>query len=158
SRFTAPLLNCYRAGDGRSFWLIGLEQDRHWPGLIAAIQRPDVAADERFATASSRVKECEALIATLDEVFASRSRDEWAEGVDANDGGGAPVNRTADVVVAPQAVAAGAFVDMPVADGAEPYRAVASPIDFDGERHPARCVPAVGQHTAEVLRELGLSS
>jgi crotonobetainyl-CoA:carnitine CoA-transferase CaiB-like acyl-CoA transferase len=103
------------------------------------------------------VKECEALIATLDETFACRSRDEWAAAFDANDVWWAPVNTIADVVVDPQAVAAGAFVDMPVVDGEPPYRAVASPIDFDGAGHPARPVPAVGQHTDEVLRELGLA-
>jgi crotonobetainyl-CoA:carnitine CoA-transferase CaiB-like acyl-CoA transferase len=155
-KFTAPLLNSYRAGDGKGFYLIGLEQDRHWPGVVAAIERPDLAADPRFDTAPGRVKECEALIAELDEVFASRSRDEWAEAFDANDVWWAPINSIADVVVDPQAVAAGAFVDMPPVDGEPPYRAVASPVDFDGTRHPARAVPAPGQHTDEVLRELGL--
>ena len=100
--------------------------------------------------------ECEALITELDEVFASRTRDEWAEAFDANDVWWAPINTIADVVVDPQAVAAGAFVDMPVVDGEPPYRAVASPVDFDGVHLPARPVPAVGEHTDEVLRELGL--
>ena len=36
------------------FWLLGLEADRHWPGLVAAIERPDLAADERFADARAR--------------------------------------------------------------------------------------------------------
>jgi crotonobetainyl-CoA:carnitine CoA-transferase CaiB-like acyl-CoA transferase len=156
-RFTAPLLNSYRAGDGKGFYLIGLEQDRHWPGVIAAIERPDLAEDPRFATAPGRVKECEALIAELDEIFASRPRDEWAAAFDANDVWWAPINSIADVVVDPQAIAAGAFVDMPVVDGEPPYRAVASPVDFDGVRHPGRHVPAVGEHTDEVLRELGLA-
>jgi crotonobetainyl-CoA:carnitine CoA-transferase CaiB-like acyl-CoA transferase len=155
-RFTAPLLNSYRAGDGKGFYLIGLEQDRHWPGVIAAIERPDLAEDPRFATAPGRVKECEALIAELDEIFASRPRDEWAAAFDANDVWWAPINSIADVVVDPQAIAAGAFVDMPVVDGEPPYRAVASPVDFDGIRHPGRHVPGVGEHTDEILRELGL--
>ena len=42
TRQPAPLVNCYRAGDGRGFWLLGLEQDRHWPGLLAALDRPDL--------------------------------------------------------------------------------------------------------------------
>jgi crotonobetainyl-CoA:carnitine CoA-transferase CaiB-like acyl-CoA transferase len=155
-KFPAPLLNVYRAGDAKSFWLIGLEQDRHWPGLLAAIERPDLAADERFATAAARVKECEALISELDEVFAARPRDEWARAFDTHDVWWSPVNTIADVVVDPQAVASGAFVDMPVVDGEPPYQAVASPIDFGDERRPAGSVPAIGQHTAGVLRELGL--
>ena len=46
-----PLVNCYAAADGAGFWLLGLESDRHWPALVAALDRPDLAADERFATA-----------------------------------------------------------------------------------------------------------
>jgi crotonobetainyl-CoA:carnitine CoA-transferase CaiB-like acyl-CoA transferase len=155
-RFTTPLLNCYRAGDGKGFWLIGLEQDRHWPGLVAAVERPDLAEDERFATSASRVTECEALIATLDGIFAGRTRDEWAEAFDVHDVWWAPINTIADVVVDPQAIAAGAFVDMPEVDGEAPYRAVASPVDFGSERLVARPVPGVGEHTDEVLAELGL--
>src|SRR6185369_7161463 len=45
-----PLVNSYQAGDGRWFWLIGLEADRHFPGLLAAIDRQDLAQDERFDT------------------------------------------------------------------------------------------------------------
>ena len=156
-RFTAPLLNSYRTADGKGFYLIGLEQDRHWPGVIAAIERPDLAADPRFDTAAGRVKECEALIAELDEIFASRTRDEWAAAFDANDVWWAPINTIADVVEDPQAIAAGAFVDMPVAAGETPYRAVSSPVDFDGIHPTGRAVPAVGQHTDEILRELGLA-
>jgi crotonobetainyl-CoA:carnitine CoA-transferase CaiB-like acyl-CoA transferase len=156
TRFTAPLLNSYRAGDGKGFYLIGLEQDRHWPGVIAAIERPDLDQDPRFDTAAGRVKDCEALIAELDEIFASRTRDEWADAFDANDVWWAPINTIADVVADPQAIAAGAFVDMPVVDGEPPYRAVASPIDFDGAGHLVRPVPGVGEHTEEVLHELGL--
>jgi crotonobetainyl-CoA:carnitine CoA-transferase CaiB-like acyl-CoA transferase len=156
-RHPAPLLNCYQAADGKAFWLIGLEQDRHWPGLIAAIGRPDLAEDPRFTNARTRAKESEALIAVLDEMFSTRTREEWAVAFDAHDVWWAPVNTIADVVVDPQAVAAGGFVDMPVDDGEEPYRAVASPVDFDGQGHRPGRVPTPGEHTDEVLAELGLA-
>ena len=48
----APLLNCYQSSDGRGFWLLLLEADRHWPKLIAALGRDDLAADPRFADAA----------------------------------------------------------------------------------------------------------
>ena len=89
-------------------------------------------------------------------MFGTRTRDEWAAAFDAHDVWWAPVNTIADAIEDPQAIAAGAFVDMPVVDGEDPYRAVASPVDFDGHGHPAGHVPAVGEHTAEVLAELGL--
>ena len=155
-RQPTPLINCYQAADGAVFWLIGLEQDRHWPGLLAAIERPDLADDPRYLTAGDRAKNCEALVAELDEAFRARTRDEWAEAFDVHDVWWSPVNTIAEAVVDPQAIAAGAFVDMPVDEGQAPYRAVASPIDFDGRGHEPGRVPEPGEHTAEILAELGL--
>jgi crotonobetainyl-CoA:carnitine CoA-transferase CaiB-like acyl-CoA transferase len=150
----APLILCYAAGDGRAFWLLGLEADRHWPGLVAAIQRPDLAADERFVDAVARLRNSEALIAALDEVFATRTMDEWTERFDANDVWWAPINSIVDVIADPQARAAGAFVAMTPRDGEAPYEAVATPVDFEGwDRRPGP-VPSLGEHTAEVLAEL----
>jgi len=49
-----PCVNNYTAGDGRRFWLVGLQGDRHWPALCGAVQRLGWLADERFATARAR--------------------------------------------------------------------------------------------------------
>jgi formyl-CoA transferase len=59
------------------------------------------------------------------------------------------------VIEDPQAIAAGAFVEMPVVEGEAPYRAVASPVDFSEDALRIGAVPALGQHTTEVLTELG---
>ena len=48
----APLINSYRSGDDRVFWLICLEADRHWPKVLAALERPDLADDPRYADAT----------------------------------------------------------------------------------------------------------
>ena len=154
----APLVNCYKASDERWFWLLGLEGDRHWPGLLRAIDRPDLGEDERFATSVGRREHCAALVAALDETFSSRIRDEWIERFDAHDVWWAPVNSLRDVLDDPQAIAAGMFVEMAGADG-EPYRSVSTPVRFapstDHVDEPGP-VPELGQHTAEVLAELGL--
>ena len=55
----------------------------------------------------------------------------------------------------PQVIASGAFVDMTPRDGEEPFRAVASPIDIDGEVQRPGPVPTLGEHTEAVLTELG---
>ena len=49
-----PVINCYQDSDGRWFWLIGLEGDRHWPDLCRAIDRPDWITDPRFVDGSAR--------------------------------------------------------------------------------------------------------
>ncbi len=150
-----PLVNSYRAGDGGWFWLIGLEADRHFPALARAIERPELAADPRFATARDRRHNRRELIALLDQAFAARPRAEWAERFDREDVWWAPVQSASEVVRDPQAAAAGAFVEVPGASG--PSRAIASPVAF-GDAPPLApgAVPALGEHTAAVLREAGV--
>ena len=154
SKNRAPLVSCYLAGDGRAFWLLGLEAARHWPGLVAACERPDLLVDERFVDAKARLANSPALVEVLDEIFGTRPFADWTAAFDRHDVWWAPVNSIVDVIADPQANAAGAFVDMTPRDGEAPYRAVASPLDFDGwDRAPGR-VPAIGEHTAEVLADL----
>jgi crotonobetainyl-CoA:carnitine CoA-transferase CaiB-like acyl-CoA transferase len=149
-----PMINVYLAGDGAWFWLLGVEADRMWPKLILAVGHPEWGEDERWATARDRRYNASSLIAELDALFATRTRAEWTEIFDAHDVWWAPVNRPAEVVRDPQAVATGAFVEVPVGGGAPAHRGVASPVTFDGRPTVPRPVPALGEHTAEILAEL----
>jgi crotonobetainyl-CoA:carnitine CoA-transferase CaiB-like acyl-CoA transferase len=149
-----PMVNCYAAADERGFWLLGLEGDRHWPGLVAALERPDLAADERFTAARDRAVNAADLIAELDVAFATRPMAEWAARFDEHDVWWAPINTARSALEDPQVVASGAFVEMPGDDG-EPVRSVASPIDIDGAPQRPGPSPSLGAHTAEVLAELG---
>jgi crotonobetainyl-CoA:carnitine CoA-transferase CaiB-like acyl-CoA transferase len=152
TRSRAPLVNDYRAGDGRGFWLICLEADRHWPNLLAAIERPDLMDDERFGQATSRLEHSEALVAELDLVFATRPLDEWAERFDRADVWWAPIQSIVDVIADPQARPG--FVEMSPRVGEEPYLAVNTPVDFGGYAIRPGPVPTLGEHTAEVLAEV----
>lgn len=150
-----PLINCYEAGDGRWFWLLGLEADRHWPPLLAAIDHEELAEDERFASSRARRKHAAELVAVLDGVFATADRDHWTSHFDQHDVWWAPVNTIADVVEDEQAIATGAFVDVPGGGGADAHRAVATPVDFsDAAVAPRRGVPGLGEHTDEILSEV----
>jgi crotonobetainyl-CoA:carnitine CoA-transferase CaiB-like acyl-CoA transferase len=132
-----------------------LESDRHWPALAKAVGRPEWSTDEPFASGRGRRKHAVEVIAAMDAAFAERSRDEWFERFDAEGVWFAPVHAPADVVEDPQALAVGAFVDVPAGEGAPAHRAVASPVDFGGRRAaPAGPVPGLGEHTDEVLGEL----
>jgi crotonobetainyl-CoA:carnitine CoA-transferase CaiB-like acyl-CoA transferase len=148
----APLINSYRSGDDRVFWLICLEADRHWPKVLDALGRPDLADDQRYLDATARMKNAADLIAEFDAVFATRPLGEWADRFDENDVWWAPVQSIIDVIADPQAQPG--FVDMSPRDGGEPFRAVATPVDFDGHSFSAGPVPALGEHTAEILDEL----
>jgi crotonobetainyl-CoA:carnitine CoA-transferase CaiB-like acyl-CoA transferase len=154
-----PMVNVYRAADDRWFWLLGVESDRMWPKLVKALDRPEWGSDPQWATARDRRYHAAELIAELDALFATRPRDEWTAAFDEHDVWWAPVNTPEDVVADPQAIAAGAFVDVPGGRGSTAHRAVATPVRFadDADAHPRGPVPALGEHTAEVLAELGLA-
>ena len=150
----APMMSCYRASDGRAFWLLALEADRHWPAMVAALDHPTMGSDPRFVDARSRLAHVEEFIALLDEHFATRTYEEWITRFDEHDLWWAPLNSIVDAIADPQVQASGAFVDMTPREGEAPYRAVASPVDFGGFDQRPGPVPALGEHTAEVLAEL----
>ena len=157
-----PLISCYRAADGGWFWLLGLQGDRHWPDLVRAINRPELRADRRFHDMKARRENAMVLVSLLDEIFAAKSRREWGEIFDRENVWWAPVQSPDEVVTDPQAHAAGGVVNVPVVDaiaagaaaGTAPM--VASPADFSGTPwEPSRPAPELGQHTEEILLELG---
>ncbi|MCU1396184.1 MAG: putative CoA-transferase [Ilumatobacteraceae bacterium] len=149
-----PMLNSYQAADGRWFWLLGLQPDRHWPTLLAAIDRPDLAVDERFASLPDRRLHSRELIVELDAVFASRDRDEWEAMFVEHGVWYEPVLSIGEALDDPIIRSTGAFIDVAGPDG--PIPGVASPVDFAGSAIPCvQPVPDHGQHTDEILLELG---
>ena len=149
-----PCMNNYAAGDGRRFWIVGLDVDRHWPPLCRAVGRPEWLTDPRFRDARARATNAVQLIAELDEIFATRSLDEWAELFAGEpDFFWSPVNSIEDAVADEQFHAAGGIVDVPDAEAG--IAMVATPADFHGTPwSPRSAAPELGQHTDEVLAEL----
>ena len=72
-----PLWNHYRCGDGKWICLGMLQPDRYWKDFVRALGRPELADDERFADLRARATNAEACIDVLDQVFATRPREEW---------------------------------------------------------------------------------
>jgi crotonobetainyl-CoA:carnitine CoA-transferase CaiB-like acyl-CoA transferase len=150
-----PLISAYEAGDGRRFWMLGLQGDRHWPDVVRAVGRPDWVDDERYADLMARFANSAELVQELNAIFATKPLDEWAEIFDREDVWWAPVQHAHELVDDPIARDAGGFVSVPV-QGGEPVEMVASPIDFSGTPWSPRSMPPeFAQHTEEVLLELG---
>ncbi len=146
-----PLFNVYRAGDERWFVLVGVEVERHLPAVLAAIGRPDLAADKRFTDPRQIVKHRREFIAILDECFATRPLDEWAGVFAAHDVWWSPVQSPDTVATDPQAEAAGAWVHLAGGGGLS----VEAPIRFDRtSRTMVPDAPEVGEHTKEIVGKL----
>ena len=149
-----PIINCFKSGDDRWFWLLLLQADRHWPDLLRAIEREELLEDERFADITIRREHTPELVAELDASFARKTLDEWGEIFDRENVWWAPVNNVNDVIDDPVAREAGVFAEVAGPDGPVPF--VATPADFsDTTVGPRGLSPELGQHTEEVLLELG---
>ncbi|MEX2159624.1 MAG: CoA transferase [Dehalococcoidia bacterium] len=149
-----PIINCFKAKDGRWFWLLLLQADRHWPDLCRAVGREDLMTDDRFADIAVRREHAPDLVGELDGVFATKTLEEWGPVFDRENVWWAPVNTVNDVIDDPVAHEAGVFRDVEGPDG--PLTFVASPADFSStEAAPRGLSPELGQHTEEVLLELG---
>ena len=149
-----PCMNNYAAADGKRFWIVGLEANRHWPPLCRAVGRPEWLTDARFADARARAANAPELIAELDAIFATKSYDEWAQVfADEPELFWSPINSLEDIVADEQFHAAGGIVDVP--DGVSSVSMVATPADFHGTPWaPRATAPQLGEHTEEVLAEL----
>jgi crotonobetainyl-CoA:carnitine CoA-transferase CaiB-like acyl-CoA transferase len=149
-----PCMNNYAAADGRRFWIVGLEADRHWPALCRAVGRSDWLTDPRYSSARLRAVNAVDLIAELDQILATKPLDEWAEVFATEpDFFWSPINTIEDVVADEQFHAAGGMVNVP--DGPAAVSMIATPADFHGTPWAPRSVaPRLGEHTEEVLAEL----
>ncbi len=151
-----PAGNAYQTKDRRWLLLMMLQPDRDWADFCKHIDRPELATDERYANAASRFQNRRECIAELDSVFASRTLAEWRSRLDTMTGPWAPMQTAEELHDDPQTLANGYLVEVDRGDG-YPFKLVANPVQFDETPAELCAGPELGQHTEEVLLELGLS-
>ena len=146
--------NAYRCADGR-FVHLACYNDKFFRNLCAAIDRPELAGDERFGSADARLAHREELDAVIGAWLAELPRDEALERLWAHDVIVGPVNDYDDVVTDPQVTHNEMVVE--VAHHTGPLRVTAVPVRLsDTPGAVRRPPPALGEHTAQVLEQLGL--
>jgi crotonobetainyl-CoA:carnitine CoA-transferase CaiB-like acyl-CoA transferase len=144
----------FPAGDGRLFGFAVLS-DEHWRAFaLDVIARPDLHGDPRYASNESRVSHREHLEPELVRVFAARGADEWLERLQSASIPCGAVNAIPEVMSHPQLEHNGLVAEVSSPSGAVPT--VGNPFLVGGERPGLGPVPGLGEHTAEVLRELGV--
>jgi crotonobetainyl-CoA:carnitine CoA-transferase CaiB-like acyl-CoA transferase len=148
----------YRTADGRWVALMVLAPDRHWPALCEIGGRPGLASDPRFADTETRRSNAAECVAALEAAFAEHPLAEWRRRLAGFAGEWAVVQEPVDLYDDEQARANGYLAEVPLGgDGAVRVPMVTSPVQFDERPGRPTRAPEVGEHTEEILLELGLT-
>jgi crotonobetainyl-CoA:carnitine CoA-transferase CaiB-like acyl-CoA transferase len=146
--------NAYRCGDGE-FVHIACYNDKFFRNLCDAIEQPGLADDERFADSDDRLANREALDELIGAYLGRLDRAAALERLSACDVIAAPVNEYADVFSDPQVLHNEMVVEVDHHTG--PLKVTGVPVRLSATPGAVRRPPpALGEHTDEVLRELGI--
>ncbi|MCR9096204.1 MAG: CoA transferase [bacterium] len=151
-----PLWNHYETRDGRWLFLVMIEADRYWPTFTKLIERPDLAADERFANAGERFRNSRALVELLDALFKERSLAEWEDVLNGGRLIWAPVRTLAEAIQDENANATGMFATVDHPEFGK-FKTVAPPFRMSGHAMTGDApAPLLAVDTADVLGEAGV--
>jgi crotonobetainyl-CoA:carnitine CoA-transferase CaiB-like acyl-CoA transferase len=145
----------FEVADGHLILAVG--NDSQFAKFCEVAGQPGLATDPRFARNADRVRHRAALVPMLAVLMKVRTRADWLRSLEAAKVPSGPINDLADVFADPQVRERGMTVTLPhplagsVQLVASPMKFSATPVQY--QRPP----PLLGEHTGEVLRELGLS-
>lgn len=148
----SPLFTSYKAADG--WFTIAIIDPRQWPALCEATGLPELLDDPRFAETRSRNEHAGELIPVLDERFGQHDREHWLRLLEAREIPCGPVNTYKDVAEDQQVLANGYITEL-----ADPrlgvMRVPGAPIQLSETPGRVAAAPELGQHTEEILQEIG---
>lgn len=140
---------------GGRYIVIAILRDSHWKKFCSALALESLADDERYATNAARVRNRDALDALIVPLLKSNTSEHWLSMLRAGDILCGPINTVADALADPALAAILPIIDIGLPNVA---RVMGAPMRYDGEFFAARLPPpAKGQHTREILTEIGYS-
>jgi crotonobetainyl-CoA:carnitine CoA-transferase CaiB-like acyl-CoA transferase len=147
-----PLVNHYLSKDGVRFFLCLLDPAKDWTNFCRAIGRGDLIYHERFSTPALRTENGRELIAMIDRAMAEKDAAEWKRIFAAHEVIWGPVPESAQVAEDAQMAANGVFTEI---EGTG-LRTVNNPVNLECvQKETPRMAPGVGEHTREILLEIG---
>jgi crotonobetainyl-CoA:carnitine CoA-transferase CaiB-like acyl-CoA transferase len=143
----------FTAGDGRTIFF-GIQNEREWRTFCAEVLNDEpLHSDPRFASNTARVGNREALQAIIDATFASWTSDEVLDRLDRASIANARMNSVTDLLRHPQLQARNRTCQ--VGSPAGPLVTLLPAITIDGVEPVMRPVPGLGEHSAQILADLG---
>jgi itaconate CoA-transferase len=143
----------FRVGDRGSIYL-GIQNAREWTRFCTdVLRRPELADDEDFRTNPERVTNREALHAAIEIAFVTLTVNEVIERLDAAGIAWARMNSVGEFLEHPQLDGRWRTIGSP----AGPLNVLVPPVRMDGVEPAMGDVPALGQHTDAILKELGIA-
>ncbi|MEX5637132.1 CaiB/BaiF CoA transferase family protein [Parafrankia sp. FMc2] len=149
-----PVASFYRTADNRFIGLVLLQADRFWADLCERIGRPDLATDERYADAKNRFINRRDCIVELRKTFGSQPLKHWQEKLEGFDGVWDTFQNAREIHDDPQVKANGYLPEVTNENG-NTFALAANPVQYDETPPTLRAAPGHGQHTDEILQELG---
>lgn len=147
----------FLASDGLPLVIHCSVPEKFWMGLLKAVERADLAKDQRFKSRNDRCQNYQALQRELARTFTGKTRAEWLKRLEENDVPSVPLYNMAEVLADPQ-VEHLDLVEEIEHPKAGAMKFVGSPVNHVGlpgkETKPP---PLPGEHTEVVLAELGYS-
>ncbi len=126
--------------------------DHQWTGFCAAMGVPALATDPRFDTMAQRLAHRQALKDTLAALFAGDTTERWLSRLRASDVLCAPIQDYPALVADPQVANNGLVTRIPAADGGT-TPTIRTPVRLSDSTEMATRPPALGEHTAQVLKD-----
>jgi formyl-CoA transferase len=145
----------YRSKERLLIRMCIVEHEKDWPKFCGAMELTELKEDPRFVTLADRAENMETLIKIIDDRFAEQERPYWLERLIEFDVPHSGVSSYEDVANDAQMEAIGVFEDFDHPKHG-PMRTVNNPLTIEGEEKSIRmAAPELGQHTIEVLKNLG---
>jgi crotonobetainyl-CoA:carnitine CoA-transferase CaiB-like acyl-CoA transferase len=144
----------YETADG--FMTVAVMTNKEWAALTTALERPQWLEDARFKTPALRDQNIDTRLEMTQHVLKTRTTEEWLERLEAAGVPCAPVLTREQVIAHPQVIASGILIESqhPTAGRLRQTRAAAR---FETPTLVRRGAPRLGEHSREILRELGLA-